>query len=115
MKRGKVILTPFPFTDLSGNKVRPAVIVSRDDRGGADVVVAFISSVFDPAHLHPAEVLLQDSDPEFGTTGLKVSSVFRMDKLATISRAVILGELGEVPPTLQNQLDVKLKQALDLK
>ena len=24
MKRGTVVLTPFPFTDLSGQKVRPA-------------------------------------------------------------------------------------------
>lgn len=26
MKKGDIILTPFPFTDLSQNKVRPAII-----------------------------------------------------------------------------------------
>ena len=115
MKRGKVVLTPFPFTDLTGSKVRPAVIVSADSRRGLDVIIAFISSVFDPANLQPTDGLLQSSDPDFPATGLKANSVFKMDKLATVSRAIILGELGDLPPTLQAKLDDKLKLALDLK
>jgi hypothetical protein len=33
---------PLPFTDLSGAKVRPAVVVFRDDRPGDDVILAFL-------------------------------------------------------------------------
>ena len=51
MKRGTVVLTPFPFTDLSGTKVRPAVVVSPSDRPGEDVILAFISSVKPPTLL----------------------------------------------------------------
>jgi mRNA interferase MazF len=43
MRRGTVVLTPFPFTDLSGQKVRPALVVSRSDRPGTDVLLAFIT------------------------------------------------------------------------
>ena len=114
MTRGKVILTPFPFTDLSGNKVRPAVIVSTDTRRGADVIVAFIATAFNPFTLQPTDVLLRRSDPDFAATGLKRSSVFKMDKVATISRSIILGELGDISPRLQAKLDAKLKLALDL-
>lgn len=114
MKRGKIILTPFPFTDLRGKKVRPAVIVSSDARLGSDVIIAFISGVFNPFDLQPTDVLLRRSEPNFRMTGLKVSSVFKMDKVATISRSIILGELGEVSPTLQAKLDTKLKLALEL-
>ena len=32
MKRGTIILTPFPFTDLSNSKVRPALVISTDKR-----------------------------------------------------------------------------------
>jgi hypothetical protein len=53
MTRGKIVLTPFPFTDLSGGKVRPAVVVSNSLRGGADVILAFISTSFDTASLSP--------------------------------------------------------------
>lgn len=114
MKRGKIILTPFPFTDLRGKKVRPAIIVSSGTRHGPDVIIAFITTVFNPFRLRPTDFLLQRRDPDFAKTGLKKSSVFKMDKVATISRSIVLGELGEATPRLQVELDAKLKLALDL-
>ncbi|MDQ3180105.1 MAG: type II toxin-antitoxin system PemK/MazF family toxin [Acidobacteriota bacterium] len=39
MKRGKIVLTPFPFTDLSKSKVRPALIVSSSLTNSADVIL----------------------------------------------------------------------------
>ncbi len=115
MTRGKVVLTPFPFTDLSASKVRPAVVVSNSLRGGADVILAFISTSFDEKNLSPTDELLLDINTDFPATGLKKSSVFKMDKLATVQRTIILGEIGEVPSTLQVKLDAKMKIALDLK
>ncbi len=31
-QRGDVVLIPFPYTDLSASKTRPAVVVSSDTR-----------------------------------------------------------------------------------
>ncbi len=115
MTRGKIVLTPFPFTDLTANKVRPAIIVSNSLRVGADVILAFVSTVFDAANLSLTDELLLDTNPDFATTGLKKSSVFKMDKLATVQKTIILGEIGEVSSTLQAKLDARLKIALDLK
>ena len=39
--KGKIVAIPFPFTDLKGTKVRPALVI---DEGHEDVIVAFISS-----------------------------------------------------------------------
>lgn len=39
--KGKIVLVPFPFTDLTAAKLRPALVVYE---GEEDVVVAFISS-----------------------------------------------------------------------
>ena len=92
MKRSTIVLTPFPFTDLQGNKVRPAIIISSDKRKGDDVIIAFISSVFDSNRLQETDFVLRKEEEGFVETGLKVTSVFKMDKLATIDKGIILGE-----------------------
>jgi len=42
MKKGDIILVPFPFTDLSGSKNRPALVIADSE---LDVTVAFISTI----------------------------------------------------------------------
>jgi mRNA interferase MazF len=113
MTRGSVVLTPFPFTDLRGKKVRPAAVVSRSDRPGDDVILAFISSV-KPVDPQPTDLLLSRSDPDFADTGLKVDSVLKCDKLATVQRQILLGELGTLSATLVEDMDQRLRHALGL-
>lgn len=113
MRRGAVVLTPFPFTDLSGTKVRPAVVVSPSDRSGEDVILAFISSV-KPLTLLSTDLLIEASHPDFPGTGLKVASIVKCDKLATVQRRIILGELGILSPALLVELNTRLRVALGL-
>jgi mRNA interferase MazF len=44
-KQGDIIFIPFPFTDLSNKKQRPAVIVSRHSINYPNYIVAKITSV----------------------------------------------------------------------
>ena len=44
MMKGKVVLVPFPFDDLSTTKVRPAVCLTDPVGPHRHVVMAFISS-----------------------------------------------------------------------
>jgi mRNA interferase MazF len=87
---GSIVLTRFPFTDLSADKRRPALVVSRDNDRRPDLVVCFITSI---PRAGP------DMAPLAATvgTGLKVASVVRFDKLATLDRSVIAGRLGAAP------------------
>lgn len=84
---GDIVLTRFPFTDLSGAKVRPALIVSHDNARRSDVILAFITSntaiTRDAVAIAPTRA-----------TGLKVASVVRLDKLATLEKQVVVGLLG---------------------
>ena len=110
-KRGDIVLVSFPFTDLSSAKVRPVVIVSADPQQN-DVVVAFISSVSEG--LRSYEILLESKDHDFTTTGLKMTSVFKMDKLLTIASILIIRRLGHVNSSLERKIDQALKTALSL-
>jgi mRNA interferase MazF len=89
------------------------VVVSRTDRPGNDLILAFVSSVV-PAHTLPTYLLLFPSHADFGASGLKVPSVVKCDKLATVDRGVILGELGALSASLLQEVDRRLKLALDL-
>jgi mRNA interferase MazF len=113
MRRGTVVLTPFLFTDLSGQKVRPALVVSRSDRPGSDALLAFITSSRGQPLL-TTDLLIQDTHPDFARTGLKVSSVVKLDKLVTVETAIVLGELGDLSAPLIQQADEKLRYALEL-
>ncbi len=106
-KKFKIILTPFPFTDLSASKVRPAVIVS-DKALGDDIVVSFISSDY---RKKSALDLKIEKTPK---NGLKKNSIIKISKLATLDKKIILGELGGVDSGLEKKIDNNLKKVFGL-
>ncbi|MGB1241511.1 MAG: type II toxin-antitoxin system PemK/MazF family toxin [Chitinophagales bacterium] len=42
--QGDIIFVPYPFTDLSQTKKRPAIIISNDDMKGENYIVAKVTS-----------------------------------------------------------------------
>jgi mRNA interferase MazF len=88
---GAIVLTDFPFTDLSASKRRPALVVSADNDRRTDVVVAYITSI--PRIEPDAAPIL----PSPGN-GLKVPSLVRFDKLATVDKGILAGRLGNADP-----------------
>src|SRR5205823_2199996 len=110
--RGDVVLTKFPFTDLTGSAVRPALVVSQG-LIGQDLVLAAISSVL-RGSLSPTDFTVDTSHPEFPQTGLRVTSVFRMHKLAAVERSIINRRLGHIGPLLGAEMDRLLRLVLGL-
>jgi mRNA interferase MazF len=79
------------FIDLSEDKRRPALVVSYDNGRREDVVVCFITSVHRSG---PDAVPIEATSG----TGLKIPSVVRFDKVASLDKSVITGKLGDAPP-----------------
>ena len=105
MKQGDLVLVPFPFTDLSGNKIRPALVLMNTT---FDVTLAFIST-----QLHwqePTDILL----PPNGLNGLKKPSLIRLSKLATIDLSLLKGRLGELSTNELQQTHQNLRTLLQL-
>ena len=107
MMRGKVVLVPFPFDDLSAAKVRPAVCLTDPVGPHRHVILAFITSRI-LADLMETDIVLDTSQPDFAITGLRVSSTLRLHRLMTASTSLILRELGELSPDIQAQVADKL-------
>jgi len=80
--KGSVVIIRFPFSDLTGSKKRPALIVA--DWGGEDVILAQITSV---AHKDVFAVNL--NDPDFSNGSLNKESFIRPNKLFTADRATL--------------------------
>jgi mRNA interferase MazF len=114
LHQGDVVLVPFPFSDLSGRKVRRAVVVSADPQG-SELTRAFITSVLTNRSPCAAEVELLRSDPEFRASGLKVGSLVRLDKLVTLSRSVISRRLGTTGPATMARTAAMLGRAFGLR
>lgn len=112
LRRGDVVLTQFPFTDLSGSALRPALIVSQGAIG-QDVVLASISSVLRGSAI-PTDQTVEVSHPEFKMTGLRVASVIRAHKLAVVERQIIVRRLGKIGQQLQAEVDKRIRQVLAL-
>jgi mRNA interferase MazF len=102
MKIGDIILIPFPFTDLTTSKARPVVVATITKDRYKDLVIAAISSVV-PTHLTVNEMLISPSL----SNKLKVNSVLKIDRLATVKQVDMIAPLGQLDSS-----ELKLFQAI---
>jgi mRNA interferase MazF len=112
LKKGDIVLVPFPFTDLSQTKLRPGVVLWVDPQG-QDVTLCFISSQ-NLENITPDEVYLAPGESEFLQTGLKVSSKIRVAKVVTLERRLLQKRLGQLGEKQIERLNKALKFAFQL-
>jgi mRNA interferase MazF len=113
MTKGKVVLVPFPFDDLSGSKVRPAVCLTNAVGPHRHIVVAFITSQI-PDRLLETDLVINASDEDFDVTGLQISSTVRLHRLMTATTSLLKRELGVLSPAMQVQVDMRLRKLFGL-
>lgn len=87
--KGDVVVTPFPFTDLTGSKRRPALVVAV--LTGDDVVLCQITSV---ARRDAYSIPLVAGD--FTRGSLSRPSVIRPNRLFTADDGLIVRSVGTV-------------------
>lgn len=92
---GQIALMPFPFTNLAESKKRPVLLLRKLDNAHDDWLVCMISSQLRQLD-KDLDWVLTEVDSEFGTSGLKVSSVFRLSRIAVLDGSLLIGKLGEI-------------------
>ena len=113
MLKGKIVLVPFPFDDLSTTKVRPAVCLTERIGSYDHVVLGFISSRV-PEHVLDSDCVFDSTSTDFPKTGLARSSTLRLHRLMTITTSIIRRELGQLSSGLQKDVDAKLRTLFGL-
>ncbi len=86
---GEVLLLPVLFSDGSGHKKRPVIIVY--DSGDADLLVAPVTS---QAARSPRDVPVTD----WPRAGLRLPSIVRLEKLATVEKPTVIRKMGRLTP-----------------
>lgn len=100
MAKGDIVLITFPFTNLSGSKLRPGIILTETD---LDITVCFITSQIN--WQEQTDMVLEPSIQN----GIKKQSLVRTNKIATIDKSLAQGLLGKLSENELNELNDKLK------
>ena len=102
--KGDIVLVPFPNSDLSTWKRRPALVLYEDPLEN-ETTIAYISSKT-PIILSVNDILITRGTP---SSGLIHNSVIKINKITTIKTHFIAGLLGSADESLQ----VQVNRALD--
>ena len=104
----KIVLVPFPFDDLSSNKVRPAACLTDEIQPYGHIVLAFVTSRVS-ANPSDTDFVIDSQDADFAPTGLKIPSTVRLHRLVTVSGKIIKRELGEMSKNQQTEIENRLR------
>lgn len=116
MKRGDVVLVDFPYSDQTGSKLRPALIVQADvlNQKLDDTILALISSSRRRMVGSPTQLVIEIATSEGQRTGLRMDSVVQCENLVTREQRLLKKKLGDFAPNLMASIDDCLRAALAL-
>jgi len=116
VKRGDIVLADFPFSDASGSKVRPGLVVQCDanNRRLSDVILALVTRNTQRASIEPTQLLIDVATSDGKRAGLLHTSAVKCEHLLTLHTGLIQRTIGTLSPALMGQIDVCLKAALEL-
>ena len=111
MKPGDIVLIRFPQTDLQAGKLRPALVVAEAPGRHPDLLLVLISSRIYQT-VPQFDEIIETTDPDYETTGLKVRSVVRLARLASVESTVINARLGQISPDRLQKIRNRLSKWL---
>jgi mRNA-degrading endonuclease toxin of MazEF toxin-antitoxin module len=105
---GDVVLVPFPFTDQTTTKKRPAVVVSSEayHRDRPDVILMAVTS-----QVRPAAGVGETAVQRWKEAGLLKPSVLK-PLLATVEKGLVIRKLGKLEDPDRDALRQSLEAIL---
>ena len=97
--KGEIVVTPFPFSDLTSSVKRPALVIAN--LKGDDIILCQITTKQRP---DPYQIYLEKED--FESKGLNQQSFIRPSRLFTLHKSLILYKVGKLNKN-------KIKEVID--
>ena len=92
-EQGNIVIVPFPFSDLSGSKQRPVLVLSKSDynKNTDDIITCGITSnLKDSQH----SVIIDNNHLVEGK--IPIISRIKVDKLFTLEKSIVKKIIGKV-------------------
>lgn len=103
--KGDVVILPFPFSDLSKSKKRPALVVANLE--GDDLILCQITS---EARIDNYSIILSNDDFKKGS--LNLTSMARPNRLFTADKSIILYKIGSLKETKIKEVELGIIRIL---
>ncbi|HEY2759793.1 MAG TPA: type II toxin-antitoxin system PemK/MazF family toxin, partial [Pirellulales bacterium] len=109
-------LLDFPFSDATGSKVRPAIVVQGDaqNRRLNATIVTLVTKTTKWISREPTQFFIEINSPEGRAAGLHFDSAIACTNLYTVHEDFIRYRIGRLPSALTATLDACLKAALGI-
>lgn len=116
VQRGDVVLVDYPFSDGSGSKVRPTVVVQADEWNARldDTILAVVTSSTRRRVATPTQFLVEIATNAGQQTGLRGDSVVQCGNLATYAQYRVIRVMGRLANSHIDQLEECLSASLGL-
>jgi mRNA interferase MazF len=116
VRRGDVVLVDYPFSDRTGSKVRPCLVVQADRNNQRldDTIVVTITSRIAHTSTEPTELLIDITSSSGRQTGLLFASAVQCQNILTVDRSFVRRRIGSFPSGLLHQVNDCLKTALGI-
>jgi mRNA interferase MazF len=114
VSRGEIVLVDYPFSDRTGSKVRPALVVQSDALNHRidDTILAAISRSTHRASA--TQFFIDIGITEGRATGLRQNSMIQCENLLTYDQRLIITTIGRLSQPMMQQINDCLRKALDL-
>ena len=112
MNRGDVVEVDWPFSDRTGSKTRPAVVVQADFLNGMidDTLLVHVTST---RHGIPGTEVQIDPSIETGS-GLSKLCYASCTNVLTLDQGLVLGTIGYLSDAILRQIEASLKVVFEI-
>ncbi|MFA5382013.1 MAG: type II toxin-antitoxin system PemK/MazF family toxin [Candidatus Micrarchaeia archaeon] len=107
LNRKDIILVPFPFSDLSNSKTRPALVLSKNkfNKNSEDIIVCAITSNLDTNN----SVFIEKKDWQNGNYS---ESVIKYSNLITLDKKLVIKQIGILSDEKFEEVLIKIKEVI---